>query len=163
MNKRPKCNNRIRQTRSKKKKILIQHDWECLPVSVSGHIPRQPLRQVGSDTVEFLRGWQGVECQLLHVGLHQPVLQSSERKEERQTQERFGISVTSPTLWNFSIPLTLAGMCSKNKRRQTMQSWKGRSNYEDGPRPVEALECNNMMKPRGLTVWFYSLALIYHI
>lgn len=58
----------------------------CSPVSVSSHIPRQPLGQVGADTVQFLRGWQGVERQLLHVGLHQSILEG--RGWERETEDK---------------------------------------------------------------------------
>lgn len=59
------------------------------PVSVSSHIPRQPLGQVGADTVQFLRGWQGVERQLLHVGLHQSILEGmGVRERERETKDK---------------------------------------------------------------------------
>lgn len=51
----------------------------------------------------------------------------------------------------FLSSLILAGKWSKNKRRQTMQSWGGRDNHNDGFRPVEGFESNNVMKPREYT------------
>lgn len=47
---------------------------ETLPISMSGHVPGQSLRQVGPDAVQLLGSRQGVECQLLHVGFDQPIL-----------------------------------------------------------------------------------------
>lgn len=84
------------------------------PISVSGHIPWQSLRQVGADTVEFLRSWQGVECQLLHVGLHQPILagggvKGSEREggrcrgEKKVWQCRWHCSVRGDINWSRPI------------------------------------------------------------
>lgn len=101
MNKIQKWNNRICQGRwhvEKKCSFLSTLTGNRLPVSVSSHIPRQSLRQVGSDTVEFLRSWQGVECQLFHVGLDKPILQRGQRERTVkmwQTKEMFGLLVSS--------------------------------------------------------------------
>lgn len=125
-----------------------------------GHIPRQSLRQVGSDTVEFLWRWQGVECQLLHVGLHKPILKGSQRKNSEYVAAKRKVwwslilqsdRLQFPTLLSL---LTLAGKESKNNRRQTKQFRRGRENRKDGLPPVEGFECNNVRKPREHTVLF---------
>lgn len=51
-----------------------QDNW---PISVSSHVPGQPLWQVRPNPVQLLRGWEGVEGQLLHVGFYQAVLQGN--------------------------------------------------------------------------------------
>lgn len=53
---------------------ILNGDGWYSPISMSSHISWQSLWQVGSDTVKLLWCWQGVECQLLHVGLDQAIL-----------------------------------------------------------------------------------------
>lgn len=48
-----------------------------LPISVPAHVSDKPLREVSTDAIQLLWGRQGVERQLFHVGLHQPILKES--------------------------------------------------------------------------------------
>lgn len=47
---------------------------------MAAYISNEPLREIGADPVQLLRGREGIECQLLHVGLHQAILQGDRSK-----------------------------------------------------------------------------------
>ncbi len=51
--------------------------WSSVPITVSSYITRQSLRQVRPNPIQFLWSWQGIKSQLLHVGLYQPILQTT--------------------------------------------------------------------------------------
>lgn len=66
------------------------------PVSVPAHVADEALGEVGTDAIQLLRGRQGVKSQLLHVGLHQPILKESEAgRQGSRSQKASGAQTVS--------------------------------------------------------------------
>lgn len=73
-----------RSNRRKIKRCITKYKMGCLrsglwisvPITVSSYITGQSLRQVRPDPIQLLWSWQRIKCQLLHVSLYQPILQT---------------------------------------------------------------------------------------